>query len=101
MNTDTVKHMIDNGFFTKNDLSRAIILRAPDLGTDRINPYLESGLIDRIVIDKLIRYDKVTYTIEDLIYFAENKAISQENLELVLLEKEYFLSPMISSVSRG
>ena len=92
LNTDTVKHMIDNVFFTRNDLSRAIILRAPDLGTERIKPYLESGLIDRTVIDKLIRYDKVPYTIEDLIYFAGKKAISQENLELVLLEKRVFFT---------
>lgn len=87
MNPEIVQHMIDNNFFLTNDLNRAIILRAQELGMSGIKTYLDHNLIDRSVIDKLIRYNKIEYTIEDLLYFAEKKAISQENLELVLLEK--------------
>jgi len=87
LNADEIRYFIDNEFITYNDLSRAVVLRAPDFGMENIKSLLENELTDRNVIDKLIRYNKIPFVIEDLIYFAGMKAISQENLELVLLEK--------------
>jgi hypothetical protein len=86
LDASTVKSMVDNGYFTINDLSRAVILRSSDLTIDEIKPYVETDLIDRTVIDKLIKYEKIPYTASDLVYFAQKKAITQENLELVFLE---------------
>lgn len=87
LNTATIKTFLDREFFTVNDLSRAALIRANDLGMGKIQALLEDELIDRNVIDKLLRYNRIPYTIDDLVYFAGKKVISQENLELVLLEK--------------
>ncbi|MEW8119955.1 MAG: caspase family protein, partial [Candidatus Thiodiazotropha sp.] len=52
----------------------------------KIKSLLDDNLIDRSVVDKLIHFDKLPYDIDDLIHFADKKAITQEYLELALLD---------------
>ncbi len=86
MNTADIRTCLSKNFFSQNDLNRAVVLRGSHLKMEQIKSLITSRLVDRTVIDKLIRYEKIKYTIEDIIFFAKNRVISQENLELVLLE---------------
>ena len=79
-----IRAFLQQEFFTNGDLDRAVMLRAGDLGMKRIRVLLDEALIGRAVIDKLLRYNHVAYSIDDLVHFAEKKMISQANLELVL-----------------
>jgi Caspase domain/Ankyrin repeats (3 copies) len=102
MTLTEIKGCLDRDYFSQNDLNRAVIVRASDLSMNQIHDMVNAGLIDRIAIDKLIRFEKMNYTIDDLVFFAQSKAISQENLELVLLEKRVpYSADHILSIARS
>ncbi len=86
LTTEEIKHFLSKNYFSATDISRSVLLRASDLDMPIIKNFLAAELIDKTTIDKLIHFEKIPYSIDDLVYFAEKKAITQNYLELALLE---------------
>ena len=103
MSNTQLRFFLDREYVSATDIYQSTLRRAAELGISRMKRLLEDNLIDKNVVDKLVHFDKLPYSIDDLIYFAEKKAITREYLELALLDGkvDFQVSHLVELGRRG